>query len=203
MDGANGYQEHAAEFMRQRHPRIGLEIVRAWAAELPRDAAVLELGCGHGVVSGVLAEAGLSLYAVDASPSLLRAFQERFPAAQTECATAEESRYFDRTFDGVVAVGLIFLLPEADQQKVLAKVANALRPGGRLLFTAPRQACVWTDVLTGRKSRSLGEAEYERLLRGLELEMGPGVLDEGENYYYLANKRRSGVAEETYLAPGP
>jgi SAM-dependent methyltransferase len=187
-DASMGYEEHAAEFMRQRDARIGLEIVRAWAAELPRDAAVLELGCGHGVVSQVLADAGCSLYAVDASPSLLEAFRRRFPTAQMECAAAEASRYFDRTFDGVVAVGLIFLLPAAAQRRVLRRAARVLREGGRLLFTAPRQRCVWTDVLTGQESRSLGRAEYRRILRAAGVTLQRECSDEGENHYYFGCK---------------
>ncbi len=150
---------------------------------------MLELACGHGVVSQVLVDHGLRLYAIDASPTLLRAFRERFPDVETECAAAEDSSYFDRTFDGVIAWGLIFLLPEETQRVVLAKVAKALRLGGRLLFTAPRGAVTWMDSLTGLESRSLSAEEYESLLRELGFNIEPGRLDEGENYYYLATKR--------------
>ncbi len=174
--------------MRRRHPRIGQEIVREWARGFAPGAAVLELGCGDGVTSEVLMEAGLILYAVDASPTLLGAFRERFPAAVTECAAAEESAFFHRSFDGVIAVGLMFLLPEEAQRIVLAKVANALRSGGRLVFTAPRQMCAWVDELTGRESRSLGAEEYEVALCGLGLEVATGCFDEAENYYFFAVK---------------
>jgi hypothetical protein len=68
------------------------------------------------------------------------------------------------------------------------KVANALNPGGLFLFTAPRQACTWTDGMTGRESRSLGADKYEALLRGLGLDVESGRLDEGENYYFFAVK---------------
>jgi SAM-dependent methyltransferase len=186
---ANSYEEHAATFIRWRHPHIGQKMAREWASEFAPGATVLELGCGDGVISEALVEAGLTLYAVDASPTLLRAFCERFPNVQTECAAAEESSYFDRTFDGAVAVGLIFLLPEAAQRIVLSKVANALKRGGRFLFTAPRQACSWVDELTKQKSRSLGAGVYEALLRGLGFELSSGRVDEGENHYYFAVKR--------------
>lgn len=188
LDRANGYEEHAEAFRRQRHPRIGQEIAREWARGFAPGAAVLELGCGDGVISEVLAEAGLALYAVDASPTLLVDFRERFPAVETECATAEESAFFHRNFDGVVAVGLMFLLPEDAQRIVLTKVAHSLRPGGRFLFTAPHQMCSWVDALTGRESRSLGAEKYETVLRELNLTVGPGAHDEGENYYFSAVK---------------
>jgi 2-polyprenyl-3-methyl-5-hydroxy-6-metoxy-1,4-benzoquinol methylase len=187
-DDANGYEELAETFMRSRDSWIGTEVVRGWARELRPGAAVLELGCGHGVISAALVEIGVTLYAVDASPTLLRAFRQRFPAAEAECCTAEASTFFDRRFDGVVAVGLLFLLEREAQRIVLAKVAEALAPGGRFLFTAPRETTTWRDAMTGRESRSLGVAEYEGLLRGLGLEVSSGVMDEGGNHYYFARK---------------
>jgi 2-polyprenyl-3-methyl-5-hydroxy-6-metoxy-1,4-benzoquinol methylase len=188
LDRANGYEEHAETFLRWRHPRIGLDIAREWARGFAPGAAVLELGCGDGVISQVLVAAGVTLYAVDASPTLLRVFRARFPAVETECSAAEESAFFHRSFDGVVALGLMFLLPEDAQRIVLTKVANVLTPGGRFVFTAPRQMCSWVDALTQRESRSLGAEEYEAVLRGVGLEVAPGCFDEGENYYFFAVK---------------
>ncbi len=140
-DSANGYEENAAEFMRRRDHFIGPNTVREWAASFPPEAEILELACGHGVVTQVLVDAGLSVSAVDASPTLLRAFSERFPAIPTECAPAEQSSFFGRSFDGVVAWGLLFLLEVPAQRTILRKVGAALRPGGRFLFTAPLQEC--------------------------------------------------------------
>ena len=188
MDKSNGYEECAQDFMRARRAHIGPDVVREWAQEFPAGAAVLELACGHGVVSQVLVDQGLRLYAIDASPTLLNAFRERFPDVETECAAAEDSSYFGRTFDGVIAWGLIFLLPEDTQRTVLAKVAKTLKPGGRLLFTAPRGAVTWMDSLTGLESRSLSAEAYESLLRELGFDIEPGRMDAGENYYYLARK---------------
>jgi 2-polyprenyl-3-methyl-5-hydroxy-6-metoxy-1,4-benzoquinol methylase len=189
MDKSNGYEECAQDFMRARRAQIGPDVVREWAQEFSPGAEVLELACGHGVVSQVLVDLGLRLYAIDASPTLLSEFRKRFPDVQTECAAAEDSSYFDRTFDGVIAWGLMFLLPEETQREVLAKTAQALKPGGRLLFTAPCGAMTWMDSLTGLESRSLSAEEYESLLRELGLNIEPGRMDVGENYYYLARKR--------------
>ena len=73
------YERFATEFM-QRRSSIGASTVREWARLLPAGATVLDLGCGSGVpITSVLIECGLTVYAVDASPSLLAAFQRRFP----------------------------------------------------------------------------------------------------------------------------
>ena len=189
MDRSNGYEEHAGDFMRARNPSIGPDVVREWALRLSPRATVLELGCGHGVISQVLVDAGLELFGVDASPTLLTAFRQRFPQAPAECAGAEDSTYFDRTFDAVVAWGLLFLLPAEAQRTVICKASAALVPGGRFLFTAPREAVGWADALTGRESRSLGAREYVSLLHGACCEVEHGRTDSGDNYYFFATRR--------------
>lgn len=187
-DRSHGYDELAETFIRSRYAPIGEGVVRAWAQEFPPHAEVLELGCGHGVVSSVLIEAGLTLSVIDASPRLLEAFRDRFPAVETQCAPAEESNFFGRTFDGVIAIGLLFLLDEDAQMTFLRKAGRALRPNGRLLFTAPHQDVGWTDIMTGQRSRSLGAPVYEQVLREEGLQTRWGVTDEAQNHYFFATK---------------
>jgi 2-polyprenyl-3-methyl-5-hydroxy-6-metoxy-1,4-benzoquinol methylase len=187
-DPSNGYEALAAIFIRDRYPEIGKSVVRHWAGTLAPAADVLELGCGHGVITEVLIESGLAVSAVDASPSLLGAFRQRFPHVPNQCAAAEESDFFGRTFDGIIAIGLLFLLAEEAQRTVLRKAASALRPGGHLLFTAPHQQVEWIDILTRQPSRSLGAPAYQAILSQQGLQVSWGITDEGENHYFLATK---------------
>jgi SAM-dependent methyltransferase len=187
-DPSNGYEAIAFDFIRARDTFIGPSVVREWARDFPSCAEVLELACGHGVVSQVLVDSGLKLFALDASPTLLRVFQERLPGVPTVCEPAEASTFFNRTFDGIVAWGLLFLMEERAQRTLLGNAARALRPGGRFLCTAPSQVCTWTDIMTGQPSRSLGAQVYEELLRNQGLDVTHGVTDQGENYYYFATR---------------
>ena len=139
-------------------------------------------------ITQALLEDGLRVYGVDASPRMIAAFRARFPGVPVECASVEASRFFDRTFDAAVAWGLVFLLDPAAQARLVHKVAGALGPGGRFLFTAPRQACTWPDAQTGRTSRSLGVVGYERLLAAERLVLVGTTTDEGGNHYYAARK---------------
>lgn len=185
---SNGYEDIAETFIASRS-RIGAEHVRAWAMSLPPGAIVLDLGCGHGVpVTDVLLQVGCRVHAIDASPRLVDAFRARFPDAPVACETVEESAFFDRSYDGVIAWGLMFLLPPSTQVSTIANMSRLLSPGGRLLFTSPAPICEWPDALTRRDSRSLGAAKYRRLLEasGLTLEME--LDDEGGNHYYIATK---------------
>ena len=189
MDKSNGYEEIAHRFMALRNLEIGAALVREWSRTLRQHASVLDLGCGHGEpVARILIEYGCNVFAVDASQSLLEEFRKRFPAVATEHATVEESEFFRRTFDGIVSVGLLFLLPPETQATAIGKVANALRPEGKFLFTAPREAVRWSDAMTGCESISLGSAEYQRILETAGLQLDAERTDEGENHYYFASK---------------
>ena len=44
------------------------------------------------------------------------------------CEAVEDSSFFGRTFDGVIAVGLLFLLSAAEQRDLIRRVAFALNP---------------------------------------------------------------------------
>jgi 2-polyprenyl-3-methyl-5-hydroxy-6-metoxy-1,4-benzoquinol methylase len=104
QDKSNGYEEVAERFMSARNPRTGAAIVREWSHKLPPRTTILDLGCGHGVpISQTLIEEGFTVFGVDASPTLIEAFRKRFPNAFAECSAAEDSEFFERTFDGVVA----------------------------------------------------------------------------------------------------
>lgn len=166
----------------------GAAFVRSWARDnLPPASAVVDIGCGSGVpVAQALVEGGFKVFGVDASPSLLASFRKRFPTAQSACEAAQDSAFFHRTFDAAVAVGLLFLLSADDQRKVIERVAAALRPGGRFLFTAPWQRCEWQDLLTNRQSRSLGASEYQRLLDASGLRLV--CCHDEDNYFYDAIK---------------
>ena len=196
-DASNGYEAVANIYIAGRGTRsrvgdsIGATVVKAWADAFPLGATVLDLGSGPGEPSTrILQEAGLTTYAVDASPTMVAAFRERFPGVPIERNTVEASEFFNRTFDGVLAWGLVFLLKPAAQALVIEKVAGALNPGGRFLFTAPKESLEWLDAMTGRQSQSLGAQTYERLLRDAGLTWVAEARDEGKNHYYFVERRQ-------------
>jgi cyclopropane fatty-acyl-phospholipid synthase-like methyltransferase len=189
-DASNGYEGCAEAFMRARNPGIGALVILEWAATLPPGGAVLDVGCGSGVpVTQLLLNARRAVYGVDASPTLVAAFQRRFPRVPVVCAALEDSDFFARTFAGVVAIGLVFLLAPESQRALIRRVADVLEVGGRFLFTAPREASQWPDALTRRESVSLGRQEYEQVLREAGLVLESERFDEGCNHYYSCVKR--------------
>ena len=190
QDRSNGWEDAAATFIVEgRRTRVGVDVVQGWVRLLPENSAVLDLGCGPGTPrSEPLFQPGVDVYAVDASPTLAAAYQARFPQATVACEAAEESSFFNRRYAGVLSWGLLFLLAPAIQKVVIDRVAEALNPGGRFLFTAPAVVATWADLTTGRRSVALGAAEYRRLLEYAGLRLVRELEDEGQNHYYDAVK---------------
>ncbi len=189
-DQSNGYESVSEDFMSIRsRSAIGVATARNWAKSLPQNASVLDLACGHGLpISKTLIDEGIDVYGIDASPSLIVAFRSRFPNTPVECGAIEESDFFGRRFEGIIAWGLIFLLAPDVQITLLHKIALALMPGGKFLFTAPHQACEWLDNLTGRRSVSLGSDEYRKIVESEGLVLVDESEDEGQNHYYFVCK---------------
>ena len=187
-DESNGYEGIAEIFIPRRGRAvngIGSATARVWAGSFSSGAEVLDLGCGTGIpVTKILLEAGLHVYAVDASPKMVADFKQNFPDTPVVCESVERSAFFNRTFDGIIAVGLMFLLPEETQRALISKMAVALNPGGKLLFTATMNQQEWKDVMTEQLSWSLGAEKYRELISASGLSIGQEYRDEGENHYF-------------------
>jgi SAM-dependent methyltransferase len=193
MDRSNGYEAISEEFLSRRgsgrSTGIGVKEVRKWARTLSRGSSVLDLGCGPGFpITAVLVDEGLHVFGVDAAPSFVAAFQRNLPGTPIICESVLESKLFDRTFDAVLAWGLMFLLRAEDQHRLIRRFAEVLVPGGRLLFTSSAKPAVWNDVMTELESLSLGAERYRELLGAAGISVAEEYEDEGENHYFDAFK---------------
>src|SRR6266702_4606929 len=140
MDGSSGYEAIASEFLRHRSSGIGVQEVRNWARTLPRGSSVIDLGFP---ITSVLVDENLDVFGVDAAPSLVDAFRQNLPGTPILCEAVQTSMLFHRSFDAVLALGLMFLLEAGDQYRLIQRIAEILVPNGRLLFTSPADAVVW------------------------------------------------------------
>jgi SAM-dependent methyltransferase len=188
VDESNGYDSIAEIYIKGRGRAVngvGSSTARAWAQTLSIGSEVLDLGCGTGIpVTKILLEAGLKAYAVDASPKMVADFKQNFPDVPVACESVERSSFFNRTFDGIISVGMMFLLSEKIQRALIPKMAAALNPGGKLIFTSPLDKIEWKDAMTEQLSRSLGAGQYRRLMLASGLSIGEEFDDEGGNHYF-------------------
>ncbi len=100
---------------------------------------VLDLGCGTGELTSVIAAAGASVVGLDASVAMIEAARQRFP---TLTFVVGEGQSLDdvREFDAVFSNAALHWMLRPDD--VLEGLARALRPGGRLVAEFGGKGCV-------------------------------------------------------------
>ncbi len=89
---------------------------------------ILDLGCGDGVLTLKIAEAGAEAVGVDASQSFIETAQSK--GVDAHCIDGHNLTY-DREFDAVFSNAALHWMLEP--QKVIDGVARALKPGGRFV----------------------------------------------------------------------
>ncbi len=114
--------------------------LEAVASRVPTAATVADVGCGHGLLSGLLALAdpSLTVHGVDPDPrKVMWASQGpgRLPNVRTEVGTVESlAAQRPGQFDAAVVCDVLYLLPEDKWPGFLRTVHSLLRPGGRFLL---------------------------------------------------------------------
>lgn len=151
---------YSRELARATVERIGVE----------RDWAVLDVGCGPGPLTAVLAEVAGGVAAVDPSTSFARACAERVPGADVRVAAAEELPFADAGFDATLSQLVVNFLPDAPA--ALREMRRVTRPLGTI------GASVWDYA---------GEMTMLRAFWDAAIEVDPagaGPLDEGRRMRY-------------------
>jgi SAM-dependent methyltransferase len=125
-----------------------------WVGELvcllPAAATVADLGCGAGIpATRELASHGLRVLGVDFSAVQLARARRLVPAAGLVQADMAALRLRPASLDAAVSFYALIHLPLADQQALLARVREWLRPGGYFLVTTGAQRWTGTERWLG------------------------------------------------------
>ena len=159
----------------------------AVAAQLPAGGRVLEVGCGHGL---------LSLYLALTSPARevhgIDVDEDKLAAARGAAARGGLSCTFERVeggglphgpWDAVAIVDVLYLLAADDQKVLLAACAAALAPGGALVVKemapVPRWKAVWNAAQETAAVRVLGITEGRELTFLPPAELGAAMAAGG------------------------
>ncbi|MGI5151516.1 class I SAM-dependent methyltransferase [Plantactinospora sp. CA-294935] len=144
--GPQFWDEHAASFDEEADHGLRDPAVRqAWQQLLlpllpTAPATAIDIGCGTGSLSVLLAQAGHHVHAVDSAPQMLDLARRK--AADTGVAVAfmqadaAHPPFAPSSFDVVLARHVLWALPEPDA--VLTRWISLLRPHGQLILIEGR-----------------------------------------------------------------
>ncbi len=122
-------------FLPQAKARIMDAFVRL--SGLKPGARVLDLGCGSGTFTGLLAERGYDAAGLDISPKLIALARHKFPQIDFHEGDAENTPFDAESFDGVLLSGLIHHFP--DPRRLVAEVYRLLKRGGHFVAFDPNR----------------------------------------------------------------
>jgi 2-polyprenyl-3-methyl-5-hydroxy-6-metoxy-1,4-benzoquinol methylase len=115
------------------------------AAVLAAGARVLDLGCGAGIpATHELAAHGLKVLGVDFSAVQVRRAHRLVPSASFVQADMTELSVQPGSLDAVVSFYALIHVPLADQQILLPRIRDWLRPGGYALVIVGAER--WTGI---------------------------------------------------------
>ena len=162
-----------------------------------RDAAVLDVGCGGGLLSEALAQAGANVTAIDLAPNLLKVarlhgLESGIKVDYREMPVETLAEQAPASFDAITCMEMLEHVPEP--ASIIEACAKLLKPGGRLfLSTLNRSPAAFALAIVGAEyvARVLpkGTHQYRDFIKpselakwlreaGLELEDVSGLMYE-------------------------
>lgn len=116
------------------------------AMDIEPNATVLDAGCGPGVHSIRVAQAGYNVQAIDISETMLNHARQRVANANLEQKVKFEQmdltrlNFADNSFRYVFSWGVVIHIPEAE--KALTELARIVEPGGKLALYLTNKAAL-------------------------------------------------------------
>lgn len=121
-----------------RANRYVFPVVQSLAGRLGPGVRVLDVGCGNGYIAGCLLDLGCTVVGIDLSEQGISIARDNYPQARFEVLPADHElleRLGEEPFDVVIATEVIEHL--YDPPDFAAGCFEALRPGGRVILSAP------------------------------------------------------------------
>jgi len=130
---------------------------------LPYGARVLDVPCGWGRHSALLAESGLTAFGADLSPELLARAPEGFPRVAADLRELPfESASFDAVINVYTSLGLF--LDDAEDLRALTEARRLLAPGGAFLLESMHRDEIMPQYVT-RDAWTLPDGTHVRVRR--------------------------------------
>lgn len=170
----NYYETNAAEYAAMKHEAPWREQLEKFAASLQPGSTILDLGCGPGRDSRLLADRGFNVASIDSSPAMASEAKRRYGIA----VRVERIEDFSdlKAYDAVWASVSIHHVDRSRIPAVIASVANSLKAGGTFHSSYKMHQTDTVDSL-GRYYAAISEKNLSSIFDGSGL-----VIDEIDQF---------------------
>lgn len=148
--------------------QIIAELIRR-KVPLPKDAKLLEIGCGTGHNLPMLGEFG-QVDALEVDPIARGMAEKRLGRTVLSSPLPALEGVPDATYDMVAALDVVEHIP--DDKAALEGISRVLKPGGKLLMTVPAHQWMWSahDVVNHHQRR-YSKRDFKRLVNESPLKL--------------------------------
>lgn len=109
---------------------------------------ILDLGCGTGYLTNLIAQAGARVIGIDSSPAMIDRARAAYPDLEFRVMSVTSLR-FDLPFDAVFSNAVLHWV--LDKETAVDNIWHALRPGGRLVLEMGGKGNVDDILVASRK----------------------------------------------------
>lgn len=190
-----GYDEIAEEYQANRHIFDNVEVLKEFSSYLPKNAGILDAGCGAGVPSArLLVQAGFEVVGVDFSSNMLRLSRKSVPEATLIKEDMTRLGFRDNAFDGLVALYSIIHVPREMHASLYQSFHRILKPDGIMLICIGSDEWEGEDEYFGARmfwsEHSLEEALQMVKNAGIQIISGKHLVIGGERHYWIIARNK-------------
>jgi len=192
----SGYDQLTLLYAKERERFNNWPEVEAFTLQLPKNARVLDVGCGTGIpIAGKLVQIGFEVVGIDLSEKMVMTSRANVPGATFQQMNMAAIDFPAESFDGLSSCYAIIHTPRERHADIFRSFHKILKPQGVMLVSAASWA--WEEI-----ANYLGVEMYwshydpsktESLIidAGFDIEFGRDVESGGETHHWvLAFKRR-------------
>lgn len=131
--------------------RACLSDLPAVEARAPREGAILDLGCGHGLLSNLLAlgSPNRQVTGIDLDATKVSAAQRTVGGrANVRFAVADALEFTEGPYRAISVGDVFYLIPPDDQRRLIARCHELLEPGGVFLWKSQVRRPRWKYAVT-------------------------------------------------------
>ena len=190
----DGYDRMANKYLSERDKLKTAKYLQQLMKYLPKNAKVLDLGCGAGVpVDDILIKAGHEVLGLDISKEQIKLARKNCPRGDYLVADIAELKESEYKMDGIVCFYTLFHLPRTQHKKLLTIMSSFLPKNGMLLVTMGDREFEGRHVMHGEEmwSSQFGTARNHQIVceAGFEILMDEIDRSGGERHQIILARK--------------